>query len=152
RGRHVLPEPALRLEGPLGLGAWHHRSGGEHAVVVWPDLPSAGRLARAVRAGRFRESGRRARGPLGLGTGLESIRDYLPHDDIRQVNWPATARVGRPMSNQYRVEQDRDVVCVVDAGRLMGAPLGDRTRLDAAIDAAAAVAAVADAVGDRCGG
>jgi uncharacterized protein (DUF58 family) len=55
------------------------------------------------------------------------------------------------MSNQYRIEQDRDVFCVVDTGRLMAAPLEDRTRLDAAIDAAAAVAAVADVVGDRCG-
>jgi len=43
------------------------------------------------------------------------------------------------------------VVCLVDAGRLMAAPLGDRTRLDAAVDAAVAVALVADAVGDRCG-
>jgi uncharacterized protein (DUF58 family) len=55
------------------------------------------------------------------------------------------------MSNQYRIEQDRDVFCVVDIGRLMAAPLGDQTRLDAAVDAAAAVAAVADVVGDRCG-
>jgi uncharacterized protein (DUF58 family) len=49
------------------------------------------------------------------------------------------------------VEQDRDVVCLVDAGRLMAAPVGDRTRLDATIDAVAAVALVADEVGDRCG-
>ena len=62
-------------------------------------------------AGRWRSPGRRARGPLGLGTELESVRDYLPDDDIRQVNWRATARLGRPMSNQYRIEQDRDVRC-----------------------------------------
>jgi len=86
-----------------------------------------------------------------LGTDFESIRDYLPDDDIRQVNWPATSRVGRPMSNTYRVEQDRDVMCVVDAGRLMAAPVRDHTRLDVALDAVAAVAAVADVVGDRCG-
>ena len=55
------------------------------------------------------------------------------------------------MSNQYRIERDRDVVCVVDCGRLMAAPLADRTRLDAALDAAVAVAAVADELGDRCG-
>jgi uncharacterized protein (DUF58 family) len=58
----------------------------------------------------------------------------------------------QPMSNQYRLDQDRDVVCVVDAGRLMKAPVGPRTtRLDVALDAVAAVAAVADVVGDRCG-
>jgi uncharacterized protein (DUF58 family) len=63
------------------------------------------------------------------------------------------------MSNQYRIERDRDVVCVVDCGRLMAAPFlagsvgggRDRTRLDAALDAAVAVAAVADVLGDRCG-
>src|SRR4029079_2320303 len=90
-------------------------------------------------------------GPLGLGTEFESIRDYVPDDDFRQVNWRATARLGRPMSNQYRIERDRDVVCVVDCGRLMAAPFADRTRLDAALDAAVAVAAVADVVGHPCG-
>ncbi len=55
------------------------------------------------------------------------------------------------MSNQFRVERDRDVVCIVDCGRLMSAPAGSGTRLDAAIDAAVAVAAVAEELGDRCG-
>jgi uncharacterized protein (DUF58 family) len=151
RGRHVLPAPAVRLTGPLGLGAWTHRPGEEAEVLVYPDLPAAFRLAVAVRQGRFRDTGRATRGPLGLGTEFESVRDYLPDDDVRQVNWRATARLGRPMSNQYRIEQDRDVVCLVDAGRLMAAPLGDRTRLDAAVDAVASVAAVADELGDRCG-
>jgi uncharacterized protein (DUF58 family) len=55
------------------------------------------------------------------------------------------------MSNQYRIEQDREIVCLVDSGRLMGTPLADRTRLDAALDAVTAVALVADELGDRCG-
>lgn len=151
RGRHVLPAPAVRTDGPLGLGCWFHRSGESQEIHVYPDLISAFRLAAAVRRNRFREAGERMRGALGLGTDFESIRDYLPDDDFRQINWRATHRLGRPMSNQYRIEQDRDVFCVVDIGRLMAAPLGDRTRLDAAVDAAAAVAAVADVVGDRCG-
>jgi len=151
RGRHLLPPLAERSQGPLGIGRWHHTAGPPAEVLVYPDLPSARRIALAVKQGRFRESGRIQKGPLGLGTDFESIRDYLPDDDIRQVNWPATSRVGRPMSNTYRVEQDRDVVCVVDAGRLMAAPIDDHTRLDVALDAVAAVAAVANVVGDRCG-
>jgi uncharacterized protein (DUF58 family) len=152
RGRWVLPPAAVRVAGPLGLATWDHRAGEDHELLVYPDLPAARRLALAVRTGAFRESGRRSRGPLGLGTEFESIRDYLPDDDIRQVNWQATARLGRPMSNQYRVEQDRDVICVLDCGRLMAAPLsGGATRLDAAIDAATAVGLVADELGDRCG-
>ena len=110
RGRHTLPSPAARVRGPLGLAAWYRRGGQSDEVLVYPDLPAAWRLVLAVRQGRFRDPGRLTRGPLGLGTDFESIRDYLPDDDIRQVNWRATARMGRPMSNQYRVEQDRDVV------------------------------------------
>lgn len=153
RGRHTLPPPALRRVGPLGLGRWDWGRAGEPAeVVVYPDMHQARRLAVAVRQGRLSDAGMRMRGPLGLGTEFESVRDYQPDDDIRQVNWRATARLQKPMSNQFRVEQDRDVVCVVDTGRLMAAPLGgDRTRLDAALDAVAAVAMVADVVGDRVG-
>jgi uncharacterized protein (DUF58 family) len=151
RGRHVLPRAATRRYGPLGLGTWTRHVGEEHELRVYPDIVEGSRLALAVRQGKFRELGQRSRGPLGLGTEFESVREYLPDDDFRQLNWRATARLGRPMSNQYRIEQDRDVICVVDLGRLMAAPAGDRTRLDAALDAAVAVCAVADEVGDRSG-
>jgi len=154
RGRHRLPPPVTRTVGPLGLGRWDHAGAEATEVVVYPDLPGARRLALAVRQGRFGGQGLRSRGPLGLGTEFESVRDYVTDDDIRQVNWLATARMARPMSNQYRVDQDRDVVCLVDAGRLMAAPLPgpDRqTRLDATLDAVTAVALVADELGDRCG-
>jgi uncharacterized protein (DUF58 family) len=151
RGRHALLAVAARRTGPLGLAAWNFRGDGHATLTVFPDVLLARRLATSVRRGTLFEGGRWSRGPLGLGTEYESTRDYQPDDDVRQLNWAATARVGRPMSNQFRVEQDRDVVALVDTGRLMAAPLGDRTRLDAALDAVAALAAVADEVGDRCG-
>src|SRR6266480_2440543 len=139
----------------VGAGSLRLRQPLVPDVAVEP-AEADGHLDARVRAGRrgrhtLPSPAAQMRGPLGLGTDFESIRDYLPDDDFRQVNWRATARMGRPMSNQYRVEQDRDVVCMLDAGRLMAAPLGDRTRLDATIDAATAVALVADEVGDRAG-
>ena len=151
RGRHPLVEPAVRLTGPLGLGRWYHGGKATSEVVVYPDLPAARRLAQAVRQGKLGAEGRRVRGPLGLGTDFESVREYAPDDDVRRINWRATARLGKAMTNQYRIDQNRDVVCLVDTGRLMAAPLCDRSRLDAALDAVAAVAVVADEVGDRCG-
>ncbi len=151
RGRHSLPDLGTRAEGRLGLGAYHHRAGGTAETRVYPDLVSARRLALAAREGRLLDSSRRARGPLGLGTDFESVREWLPDDDIRHVNWKATQRLGRPMTNRYRLEQARDLIFLIDAGRLMAAPLGDRTRLDAALDAVAAVALTADELGDHCG-
>jgi uncharacterized protein (DUF58 family) len=152
RGRHVMPAPGVRTEGPLGLGRWFHRVGQDAEVVVYPDMPAAHRIVLAVRQGRFGESGWHPKGPLGIGTDFESIREYLPDDDVRQINWRATVRMGKPMSNQFRLDQDREVICLVDSGRLMAAPVADRTRLDAALDAVVSVAAVADEIGDRCGG
>jgi uncharacterized protein (DUF58 family) len=151
RGRHTLPAVATRTTGPLGLARWDHRAGTDVELRVFPDLHAARRLALAVARGRFRDQGATARGPLGLGTEFELIRDYEPDDDIRQVNWRATARLGRPMSNQYRLEQDRDLQLLIDAGRLSAAPLGDRNVLDACLDAASALAFVADELGDRTG-
>jgi uncharacterized protein (DUF58 family) len=151
RGHHVLPPIAVRATGPLHLGRWDHTLGTDESIHVYPDLPNARRIATAVRQGRFHDPGERRRGPLGLGTEFETIRDYQPDDDVRQINWVATAREGRPMSNQFRQDTERDVLGVVDAGRLMTSPVLDRTRLDAALDALVAVAAVADVLGDRCG-
>jgi uncharacterized protein (DUF58 family) len=162
RGAHRLPPVAARRHGPLGLGTCTFDADGGTDLLVYPDVFAAQRTVIALRRGRFRDPGLRTRGPLGLGTEFESVREYQPDDDVRQINWQATARVGRPMSNQYRIEQDRDVVCLLDAGRLMAAPLAVEsltgsgvtrqiTRLDAAVDAVTMVALVADELGDRCG-
>ena len=127
RGRHVLParrDPRDRPARARALGP--PRSARTPRCASSPTCTTARRLALAVARGRFRDQGATARGPLGLGTEFELIRDYEPDDDIRQVNWRATARLGRPMSNQYRLEQDRDLLLLIDAGRLSAAPLGER--------------------------
>jgi uncharacterized protein (DUF58 family) len=55
------------------------------------------------------------------------------------------------MSNQYRVEENRDLMCVVDTGRLMASPAGPVTRLDVALDALTTLAVAAEEAGDRVG-
>ena len=104
RRRHALDRPArprrLAPRSPAG------RARSASTPTCSPPAGSRCRCARAASATRAIS----ARGPLGLGTEFELVRDYLPDDDVRQVNWRATARLGRPMSNQYRTEQDRDVI------------------------------------------
>jgi uncharacterized protein (DUF58 family) len=119
RGVHPLPPAVLRVRGPLGLASCDHTAAGTDQVTVLPDLPRARRLAEQRRRGRTVEEGR-VRNRLGLGTEFESIREYAPDDDIRQVNWLVTARIGRPMTNQYRIDDNRDLVCLVDCGRRRG--------------------------------
>ncbi len=126
-GATLLPPVGVRATGALGLGAWHHRAGGEAEVLVYPDLVGARRLAAggsARPAARVGTPG--ARRPYGLGTAFEAVREYTPDDDVRQINWRATARLGRPMSNQYRIDQDSEVRCLLDAGRLSAAACARR--------------------------
>lgn len=150
RGVHHLPPAVIRTTGPIGLGSCDHEVGGSDTVTVFPDLPKARRLTAARRQGRSTDEGR-VHSRLGIGTELETIRDYAPDDDVRQINWVASARVGRPMSNQYRVDENRDLICVVDTGRLMASPVGPVTRLDVALDAVATLAVAAEDAGDRVG-
>jgi len=152
RGLRTLPGVASASVGPLRLARVPHASTAPVVLRVLPDVAGARRLLTRMRAAHPGLAGGRARGPLGLGTEFESVREYTTDDDIRALNWRASARLGHPMSNQYRVERDRDVLCVIDCGRLMTAPLGDSgTVLDVALDAMTAIALAADELGDRFG-
>jgi uncharacterized protein (DUF58 family) len=122
RGRLELPALSIRQIGPLGLGSWRRRVGEPASIRVFADIPNANKLAHAVRLGAIRSTGQTRRGPLGLGTDFESVREYRADDDVRQINWKASARTGRAMANNLRVEQDRDVYCFIDIGRLVASP------------------------------
>jgi uncharacterized protein (DUF58 family) len=93
----------------------------------------------------------------GQGAEFDSLREYVIGDDVRSIDWRATARRSDIITRTYRPERDRRVLCVLDTGRTSAARVasvvGDRTldepRLDAAIDAALLLATLANRAGDR---
>jgi uncharacterized protein (DUF58 family) len=91
------------------------------------------------------------------GTELESLRDAVLDDELRKIDWRATARRGKLTAKNYELEKNHEVVLCLDTGRLMGALLGSdlsevtETKLDCAIGAAIRLAAVAIRSGDRVG-
>lgn len=89
----------------------------------------------------------------GEGMDFESLREYVPGDDPRRIDWRATARRGRLVSRLYQHEQSHTVMIAVDASRLMGGRASSeaRTKLDAAVDCALALAYAALHAGDRAG-
>ena len=86
-----------------------------------------------------------------MGTEFAGIREYAPDDDWRKVNWKATARAGKLMTNIYDVEKNREVILAVDIGRWMQASTDGVTRLDRALEMAAALMQVALSSGDKVG-
>ncbi|HEX4611325.1 MAG TPA: DUF58 domain-containing protein, partial [Urbifossiella sp.] len=87
----------------------------------------------------------------GGSTEFESLREYTPGDDVRQVDWMATARRGRLTVRHREAERNQTVLLFVDCGRLMNATEGGTSKLDFAVDAALLLAHVALARGDRVG-
>ena len=87
----------------------------------------------------------------GSGTEFESLHPYRYGDDPRRIDWRATARYRFPIVRRYQVERHRDVMILIDCGRLMGAETDRGSKLDCAVDAALNLARVALQSGDRCG-
>jgi len=85
----------------------------------------------------------------GQGTEFDSLREYVPGDDVRSIDWRASARVRDVVVRTWRPERDRRVLLVVDTGRSAAGRVGDAPRLDAALDAALLLAALATRAGDR---
>lgn len=72
---------------------------------------------------------------IGHSTEFEQIKEYVSGDDIRTINWKATARRNQLMINHYRDERAQQVYCLVDMGRIMKMPFEELTLLDYAINA-----------------
>lgn len=87
----------------------------------------------------------------GPGMEFDSLVDYGQGDDPRHIDWRSSARHCRLIVRRYRIEQHRDVLLVVDCGRMMGGQAGAGTKLDQAINAALVLGKVALKQGDRCG-
>ena len=87
----------------------------------------------------------------GLGTEFEMLSEYRPGDDPRRIDWKTTARFRRPVVRRFQVERHRDVMIVIDCGRLMGADAGRGSKLDCAVDSALMLCRTALEGGDRCG-
>ncbi|RII19883.1 hypothetical protein DSC45_07720 [Streptomyces sp. YIM 130001] len=148
RGDRHADRVTVRSFGPLGLMARQgsHRVPG--TVRVLPPFHSRKHLP--SRLARLRElDGRTSVLTRGEGTEFDSLRDYIPGDDTRSIDWRATARRTAVAVRTWRPERDRHILLVLDTGRTSAGRVGDIPRLDASMDAALLLAALASRAGDR---
>jgi uncharacterized protein (DUF58 family) len=148
RGRRTTAGVAVRASGPLGLAARQRVLVAPAELVVTPPFRSRRHLP--SRLARLRElDGETTLQLRGHGTEFDSLRDYVRGDDVRSVDWRATARRQDLVVRTWRPERDRRVVVVVDVGRAGAGRVDDEPRLDTAIETALLVGALAAAAGDR---
>jgi uncharacterized protein (DUF58 family) len=148
RGELVSSFVVIRSRGPLGLGGRQAKHAVRGALRVLPAFASRKHLP--SRLARLRElDGNTSIQVRGQGTEFDSLREYVRGDDVRSIDWRATARAGTTMLRTWRPERDRHVVILIDTGRTAAARVGDGTRLDAALEASLLLAALASRAGDH---
>lgn len=151
RGSFLPTELAVRVAGPLRLVQRQHVRLLPDRIDVHPAFPSRREAELRVTDRRVLEVGMRAARSIGRGTDFEALRDYTFDDEVRRLDWSATARAGKPIVRTYRAERNQTVRLILDTGRLSAGLVGGITRLEHLMDAALAVTTVATGVGDKVG-
>jgi uncharacterized protein (DUF58 family) len=136
RGKGEAGRLTLRFLGPTGL-AWRQTTRTvAWQATVYPNLVGASMRSLPTQALRRREAGLRNVRRLGEGRMFESLREWVPGEDTRIIDWKATARRGKIMARQYEDERRQQVLIVIDAGRMLTAEVDGEPRLEAVVRAA----------------
>ncbi|MGH8970012.1 MAG: DUF58 domain-containing protein [Actinomycetes bacterium] len=148
RGDRLAQRVTVRSLGPFGTAGRQGSHNVPWRVRVLPPFTSRKHLP--AKLARLRElDGRAAVMVRGQGTEFDSLREYVVGDDVRSIDWRASARNADVMVRTWRPERDRRIILVLDTGRTSAGRVGDAPRLDAAMDAALLLAALASRAGDR---
>lgn len=148
RGDRIPDQVTVRSLGPLGLAGRQTSYEVPWRLRVLPPFESRKHLP--SRLARLHETDGRT--PIlvrGQGSEFDSLREYVIGDDVRSIDWRATARRNDVVVRTWRPERDRHVVIVLDTSRTSAGRVGDIPRLDSAIDAALLLTALATRAGDR---
>jgi uncharacterized protein (DUF58 family) len=151
RGRFDFSGVALRLETRRKLVARIARFDLHNETTVVPSLSNVRRLRLLAIQNRLSDAGVRALKQRGEGTSFAGLRDYVPGDDPRLLDWKATARHARLITREQSIERSQTVVTMVDCGRAMTQLAGRYARFEHVLSAALVLSDVAAASGDRVG-
>lgn len=151
RGEFSFGDVFVRIDGALGLTRRQIRLKTPLTVRVYPNVKQLSQVELALAHASMVQQGLKPSRVLGEGTEFESLREYVPDDDYRWIDWKATAKRNRLVSRQYETERNQRLLIAIDAGRLMGAKVGDFSKLDYATNVAVLLAQVALNKGDLVG-
>jgi uncharacterized protein (DUF58 family) len=145
-------EPAeARVGSPFGLWESRLRFGESQGVRSYPDFAELADYALFATENRLSQIGVLKQRRRGEGLEFHQLRDYREGDSLRQIDWKATARLGRPIAREYQDERDQQIVFLVDCGRRMNAKDGLLSHFDEVLNAVLLLAFVALRQGDAAG-
>ena len=150
RGQQVFGPLTARVRTTLGFWIAQRELLSDGAIKVYPNIQQTGQQLLS-RQTFFRQPGVRSMRLRGQGMEFESLRDYLPDDELRKVDWKASARRGNLVTRAYDIERSQQIMIALDMGRMMASHLDYMTKLDHAINAAVLLTYVSGQSYDRVG-
>ena len=152
RGEYHFHDINAFVRSPLGFVVRRIRTETQQMVKVLPSYLSLRQFELLAHSNNLAEAGTRKIRKIGASLEFEQIKEYVTGDDIRSINWKATARKGgQLMVNNYTDERSQQVYCIIDKGRVMKMPFEEMTLLDYAINATLILSKVALIKQDRAG-
>jgi uncharacterized protein (DUF58 family) len=136
RGEYHYGFINVYVHSPLDLVRRRYRLRTEQMVKVYPSFIQMRRYELLGVGSRSEQMGVKRMRKLGHSMEFEQIKDYVPGDDYRTINWKATARRGGLMVNNYTDERSQQIYCLINKGRVMKMPFEGLTLLDYSINAA----------------
>jgi uncharacterized protein (DUF58 family) len=151
RGDFAFGRLYLRCRTPLGLLIRPFSIPAALPVKVYPNVRQIREYELLARQDRSSQMGLRLLKRIGAGLEFERLREYLPDDEPRRVDWKATARRGSLMTREFDVERSQNIILLLDLGRTMASRLDAFTKVDLAVNACVLLAYVASLSDDRVG-
>src|SRR3954451_12478964 len=151
RGLFTPEELAVRVDGPLGLAARQRRRSLPGHLRVYPPFKSRKEAELRIDRSRILVVGLRSAQGRGGGTEFDQLREYNVDDELRRMDWAATARSGKAIVRTYRAERNQTVITMLDNGRVMAGRVDGVPRVEHGTDSVMMLTAVATRLGDRAG-
>ncbi|MEL7369472.1 MAG: DUF58 domain-containing protein [Myxococcota bacterium] len=150
RGPHKLGDHWVRYPSPGGFWIRQLRLSASDTLKVYPDVQAVRHFELLARTNRDIMASRVTK-VRGGDTEFERLRDFLPDDEWRRIDWRATARRRKMTVREYQLERNQNLMFMLDCGRMMTAVWDGLTALDYALNATLMLSHVAIRRGDQVG-
>ena len=151
RGEYSFGAVNVYVKSPIRLLKRRYQFSQDKMVVVYPSFLQMRAYELMAISNRLTELGVKKIRKIGQSQEFEQIRQYVQGDDVRSINWKATARRNDLMINAFQEEKSQNVYCLIDKGRVMQMPFDGLSLLDYAINATLVLSNIAIYKQDKAG-
>lgn len=150
RGEYWFGKLIVYVQSPFRLLSRRFNFGNEEMVPTYPSFIQLRKFDLIALTYRSEYGIKRVR-RIGHTMEFEQIKEYVLGDDIRTINWKATAKKNRLMVNQFQDEKSQPIYSIIDKGRMMKMPFNELSLLDYAINATLVISNVSLKKHDKAG-